>query len=502
MLVSIMRNSSVTQVAATSELQLEFDRETQQLLRRRFLWFSGTLIGLSLLAVLFITVAFFAFPAVAKAAQAGGKSAVQVAIDQNEWKRLAVTGGVTVLGLACYLGCFWLGWKRRDLVGEQFLRLTYLLVVVDGFMHVGLNHLPYAASLGLFGVFITHFLACCFLPWTPKQAMMPLIPVLLVWAVLRMTTSDAPIVVRTLGLAIGPLVGVPGVLLCMVRHSRRYELAERAFFYKRYRDVRRELVDARRIHEALFPREISQGPVQLAYRYEPMQQIGGDFLFAHAAGGSKLNVVLLDVTGHGILAALTVNRIWGELTRITAERPEIKPGELLCLLNRYAHLTLAPHSVYLTALCMQIDSERDELIYASGGHPPAFIIRADGSIEELFSTTFVLGACGGDDFEDGAAHVPFLPGDRLLAYTDGITETLGASGRLLGLAGLRAIMREVAPRRGPLADAVLAATDAKRVGARADDTLVVELRRSDTSMVAEAERAAARQPVQAVALPT
>ena len=293
-----------------------------------------------------------------------------------------------------------------------------------------------------------------------------------------------------------------GVLLCMVRHSRRYELAERAFFYKRYRDVRRELVDARRIHEALFPREISQGPVQLAYRYEPMQQIGGDFLFAHAAGGSKLNVVLLDVTGHGILAALTVNRIWGELTRITAERPEIKPGELLCLLNRYAHLTLAPHSVYLTAVCMQIDSERDELIYASGGHPPAFIIRADGSIEELFSTTFVLGACGGDDFEDGAAHVPFLPGDRLLAYTDGITETLGASGRLLGLAGLRAIMREVAPRRGPLADAVLAATDAKRVGARADDTLVVELRRSDTSMVAEAERAAARQPVQAVALPT
>jgi sigma-B regulation protein RsbU (phosphoserine phosphatase) len=266
----------------------------------------------------------------------------------------------------------------------------------------------------------------------------------------------------------------------MLRHSRRYELAERAFFYKRYRDVRRELVDARRIHEALFPREITQGPVQFSYRYEPMQQIGGDFIFVHEAAPGKLNVILLDVTGHGILAALTVNRIWGELTRITAERPDIKPGELLCLLNRYAHLTLATHSIYLTALCMRIDTHNDELIYASGGHPPAFIVRATGEIEELFSTTFVLGACSGEDFEDGAAHVPFLPGDRLVAYTDGITETLSATGRLLGLEGLRAIMRDVATRRGPLADAVLAATDAKRVGARADDTLVVELRRDNT----------------------
>ncbi len=502
MLVSFMKHSSVTQVAGTSELQLEFDRETQQLLRRRFLWFAGTLIGLAGIALLIVMVTFFAYPAAMKAVTAGGKAAPDVDISNTEWLRLGIVGGLGLVGLAVYVGCFWLAWKRRDLVGEQVLRLTYLLVVVDGLMHVGLDHLPHSPSIGLLGVFVTHFVACCFLPWTPRQAMMPLIPVLVLWAVLHMTTGDAPILVRTLGLAIGPLVGVPGVLLCMVRHSRRYEMAERAFFYKRYRDVRRELVDARRIHEALFPREITQGPVQLGYRYEPMQQIGGDFLFAHAAGPSKLNVVLLDVTGHGILAALTVNRIWGELTRITAERPEIKPGELLCLLNRYAHLTLAPHSVYLTALCIQIDTERDELIYASGGHPPAFIIRADGSLEELFSTTFVLGACGGDDFEDGAAHVPFLPGDRLLAYTDGITETLGSNGRLLGLEGLRAIMRDVSMRRGPLADAVLAATDAKRVGARADDTLVVELRRTDALMVAEAERAIARQPVQAVALPT
>jgi serine phosphatase RsbU (regulator of sigma subunit) len=371
------------------------------------------------------------------------------------------------------------------LVGEQFLRLTYLLVVVDGLLQVGLGHLPMGESMGIVGVFITHFLACCFLPWTPRQAIMPLIPVLLVWAVLHMTLSSSPMVLRTLGLIMGPLVGMPGVLLCMVRHSRRYELAERAFFYKRYRDVRRELVDARRIHEALFPREITQGPVQLSYRYEPMQQIGGDFLFAHQNGTGKLNVVLLDVTGHGILAALTVNRIWGELTRIMAERPDIKPGELLCLLNRYAHLTLAPHSVYLTALCMQIDPDRDELLYASGGHPPAFVVRADGSLEELFSTTFVLGACSGEDFEDGAAHVPFLPGDRLVAYTDGITETLASNGRLLGLEGLRAIMRDVALRRGPLADAVLGAADSRRVGARADDTLVVELRRGDAFVTSD-----------------
>jgi serine phosphatase RsbU (regulator of sigma subunit) len=475
-----MERSPVTLVAATSELQQEFDRETQQLLRRRFLWFSGTLICLSVIAILFMFIAFFAFPAAAKALSANTAGGVKVTINDNEWKGLALTMVVSCLGFACYVGSFWLAWKRRDLVGEQFLRLTYLLVVVDGFLQVGLDYMPIGQSMGIFGVFITHFLACCFLPWTPRQAMMPLIPVLLVWGTLHMILGNSPLPVRTFTLVLGPLVGVPGVLMCMLRHSRRYELAERAFFYKRYRDVRRELVDARRIHEALFPREITQGPVQFSYRYEPMQQIGGDFIFVHEAAPGKLNVILLDVTGHGILAALTVNRIWGELTRITAERPDIKPGELLCLLNRYAHLTLATHSIYLTALCMRIDTHNDELIYASGGHPPAFIVRATGEIEELFSTTFVLGACSGEDFEDGAAHVPFLPGDRLVAYTDGITETLSATGRLLGLEGLRAIMRDVATRRGPLADAVLAATDAKRVGARADDTLVVELRRDNT----------------------
>ncbi|HLP86206.1 MAG TPA: PP2C family protein-serine/threonine phosphatase [Phycisphaerales bacterium] len=480
-----MQSAPVTMAAGPSELQQEFDRETQQLLRRRFLWFSGTLIGLSIIALIVMTIGFFAFPAVAKAVQATNTPGVTVSINDTEWKNLAVTMTVSLIGLSVYVGCFWLAWKRRDLVGEQFLRLTYLLVVVDGFLQIGINYLPLGESLGIVGVFITHFLACCFLPWTPRQAMMPLIPVLLVWAVLHMTLSESSIAVRSFTLLMGPMVGAPGVLLCMIRHSRRYEMAERAFFYKRYRDVRRELVDARRIHEALFPRAITQGPVQLAYRYEPMQQIGGDFLFAHETQPGKLTVVVLDVTGHGILAALTVNRIWGELTRITAERPDIKPGELLCLLNRYAHLTLATHSVYLTALCLLIDTENDELIYASGGHPPAFIIRSSGEIEELFSTTFVLGACSGEDFEAGAAHVPFLPGDRLLAYTDGITETLGATGRLLGLDGLRAIMRDVSTRRGPLADAVLAATDAKRVGARADDTLVVELRRDSTYVSGE-----------------
>src|SRR5690606_28540475 len=92
----------------------------------------------------------------------------------------------------------------------------------------------------------------------------------------------------------------------------------------RYGEFRRELTDARRIHESLFPKPKCEGDVHFLYLYEPMRQIGGDYLFVSCAptdDGRRemLSFVVIDVTGHGIPAALTVNRLHGELSRLFAE---------------------------------------------------------------------------------------------------------------------------------------------------------------------------------------
>jgi serine phosphatase RsbU (regulator of sigma subunit) len=191
-----------------------------------------------------------------------------------------------------------------------------------------------------------------------------------------------------------------------------------------------------------------------------------------------VSVVLLDVTGHGIPAALTVNRLHGEMERVFAENPEIAPGEVLRLLNRYVHLTLATHSIYVTAMCVRVDPGRSLIEYASGGHPPAFIRAVDGTIEELTSTAFVLGACPAEAFDAGERELRFGPGDTLIAYTDGAIEATAEDGRMLRIEGLRRLVASVNSQRPDdwpirLREQVAAYRD----GPPADDTLFLTLHR-------------------------
>jgi sigma-B regulation protein RsbU (phosphoserine phosphatase) len=187
----------------------------------------------------------------------------------------------------------------------------------------------------------------------------------------------------------------------------------------------------------------------------------------------------MDVTGHGIAAALTVNRLYGEVERLFAEDPHAGPGDVLVALNRYVHLTLATHSIYVTALCLRVDQEAERLEYASGGHPPAFLCYADGRIDQLDSTSFVLGACAGADFQPSVQTRSFRPGDTLVAYTDGALECRNQSGRMLGVKGLAAMVDSAFKANGgsrhAMAAAVLAAVDSYRYGPPEDDTLIVEI---------------------------
>lgn len=402
----------------------------------------------------------------------------------SDWSRiLGLALGLinTLFAAACFLTA-----RRRRLRHDDLLRLSYVLVAADGMIRVGLAHLGTPGALGIVGVLLTHTLACAFLPWSPRQALRPVWPVVVVWAILHVAFGGVGRIEVWFGVLFSPFVAAPGVLICYLRDTSRLAEFKLRFFQKRYGEVRRELVDARRIHESLFPRPIKDGPILLSYEYEPMSQIGGDYLFAHRVQPRDdalgcLSVVVLDVTGHGISAALTVNRLYGELTRIFAEQPHVRPGEVLRLLNRYIHLTLADHSVFVTGLCLRADLDADIIEYANGGHPPAFLRAVDGTLHELESTAWVLGASGDTEFVPAPRTIPFGPGDSLIAYTDGAIECRGIDGALMSLAGLRRLIAAARTEHGGWPALVRNAVLGHRAGPPTDDTLVIEVSRSLTA---------------------
>jgi serine phosphatase RsbU (regulator of sigma subunit) len=190
-------------------------------------------------------------------------------------------------------------------------------------------------------------------------------------------------------------------------------------------------------------------------------------------------VVIIDITGHGISAALTVNRIHGELERLFGERSDISPGATLTALNHYVNVALAKHNVYATALCLRADPEEETIQWASAGHPPAFLRTAGGLLERLEPTAMMLGAGGDDGFEPAQQSMPLNRGDTVIAYTDGVIEARDQTGRMLTIEGMQAVMASLplVTESPTCADTVMTAVQRHRVGAVQDDTLIVELTR-------------------------
>lgn len=491
----------------TTEFGQEFEADRGRWLRRRFVWYTGIVGGAFVLLALLDFIDLLG----------GIEGRPTPAAVRAAWLQMLATllTGLMYLGSLAYVRTK-RQWQDEPIKVVFWLLLAYAILALvsaylgqragDRLTESGEIIPGQGIGLSWYGkMLLAHVLACLFLPWTPREAFRPILPILALNAIFILVAND-PFWVKLLALAMTPVIAAPGLAICWWRHSRYRDSFALKTLRGRYSEMKRELVDARRIHESLFPRPVLSGPVRFNYRYEPMRQIGGDYLYAFsppAAAGTQtardpriLSLVIVDVTGHGIPAALTVNRLHGELDRIFAEQPGTSPGEVLALLNRYVHLTLSSHSVYVTAFCARVDAERAVLEYASGGHPPAFLRAVDGTVEQLDSTSFVLGACAAADFQPEARALPFGPGDSVIIYTDGAIECRDATGKFFSVAGLqKTVARGTPDPSGGWPAAILGAVHRHRFGPPADDTLVVELHRPLGSEPTAPRSAAAARPV-------
>jgi serine phosphatase RsbU (regulator of sigma subunit) len=477
----------------TAEFRDEFEAERTGMLKRRILWYVAVFVLFGIMAQ---TLGKIVRILEIQPAQRAAMREYQTASEWLSW------GAYLIYALVFYM--VW----RRSLSRPQMLRLIFWVIVIVTGSTIVMSSLLLSSALerlqaaqgstmqqagitgpllvaGLTSIFVTHFFASLFIPWTLRESIRPfavLYGIYIVSSVLFVELAWWGYLV----LAVGSIVGAPGTVICWWRYSRHRDKFHYSKLRGRYGQMKQELTDARRIHESLFPMPVRSGPARMDFRYAPMGQIGGDYLYTFRFPGlpgddpdsEPLSVVLIDVTGHGIAAALTVNRLHGELERLFAEEPDISPGEVLVALNRYIHLTLATHSVYATAVCLRINTHDDTLQWASAGHPPVFVRTIDGRMEQLDSTTFVLGACAAGDFVADEQESRFCAGDTIIAYTDGAIEAMNARGRMLGVRGLRSIVLASHPdtdAQGGWSSAILREVDAHRHGPALDDTLIVEI---------------------------
>ncbi|MEM6314686.1 MAG: SpoIIE family protein phosphatase, partial [Planctomycetota bacterium] len=283
-----------------------------------------------------------------------------------------------------------------------------------------------AAGQALFGIlFLGHFISCLFIPWTFRESLFPGLVVFNAFVLILIADimfSGLPWWAAILLLVGGLAALVPGSLWCFWRYTRFPKVFRTRYEADRYKQLSKDLSGARQIHESVLPPQKGHGDVRLQYVYEPMSQIGGDLIYVRESDDDNgpLSVVLLDVTGHGVAAALTVNRLLGELDRIFGEDPDVPPGKVLAGLNHYVHLTLVRHGVFVTGLALRLEPGDDNgnLRYANAGHPPAFACRG-GECERLEPTTFMLGVMDESGFDPREESLHLDAGDGVMIYTDG-----------------------------------------------------------------------------------
>lgn len=202
-------------------------------------------------------------------------------------------------------------------------------------------------------------------------------------------------------------------------------------------DIVSELKLAQAIQATLLPPPIQRPNVECVARSIPTRYIGGDYVHCNVIEDRWLYMVLLDVSGHGISAAMVVARLHGMVRRLTLTKQ--RPLQMLERLNQASQRLLRHTYFFLTAVTARIDLHTGELDYATAGHPAQLLLREDGSVEELRTRNRLLGM--DDDIisrVEPSKRAMLQPGDSVVFFSDGLIEVLkDGRGDVLGEDGLR-----------------------------------------------------------------
>jgi serine phosphatase RsbU (regulator of sigma subunit) len=190
-----------------------------------------------------------------------------------------------------------------------------------------------------------------------------------------------------------------------------------------------ELEIARMVQARLFPQTLPPlGPLEYAGVCVQARQVGGDYYDFLNLGQERLGLVVGDIAGKGIAAALLMANLQANLRSQCAIALE-HPQRFLESVNQlFFENTI--ESAYATLFFAEYDTRACRLRYANCGHLPGLILRRDDALDRLASTCTVLGLF--EDWECSIGESHLSPGDTLVLYTDGVTEAFNDRGEEFG----------------------------------------------------------------------
>jgi len=208
--------------------------------------------------------------------------------------------------------------------------------------------------------------------------------------------------------------------------AERRALAEKAEAERR---LAQELEIAKQVQARLFPQHLPPlKTLDYAGRCLQARQVGGDYYDFLALGRERLGLVIGDISGKGIAAALLMANLQANLrSQYAMALDELE--RLLCSINRL-FCENTPDGSYATFFFSEYDDQAGRLRYANCGHLCALLLRGDDRVDRLESTATVLGLF--KDWDCSVGETSLVAGDTLALYTDGVTEAANGDGEEYG----------------------------------------------------------------------
>jgi sigma-B regulation protein RsbU (phosphoserine phosphatase) len=233
-----------------------------------------------------------------------------------------------------------------------------------------------------------------------------------------------------------------------------------------------ELKIAREIQQGLQPAMLPMtGWFHAAGSSIPSTQVGGDYFDVHQISPDAFVAVVADVSGKGVSSALLASLLQGTFLMASGDKSHIAPR--MSRLNEFL-LERTRGEKYATIFYSLLDSD-GTLTYSNAGHCAPFLLSLDGRMRNLHTTSMPVGMLEGSEFD--VVQMSMEPGDKLVIYSDGLTEAEGPDGKFFDTERLRECLRENAKMGAAgLHAAILSRLDVfTEGGAMRDDITVVVL---------------------------
>ncbi len=206
--------------------------------------------------------------------------------------------------------------------------------------------------------------------------------------------------------------------------------------------LQNELDVASKMQQSILPTVFPSGPTYKIFgTMHPAKDVGGDFFDIVRLADDKVGLAIADVSDKGVPAALFMmsSRTLLKGSAIGTEAP----GDVLTEVNNLLNEDETT-GMFVTMLYAVYDPATGVFTYASGGHDPPLVVRADGTSElKPLTGGIALGVLGGFEYRQDSFQLE--PGDTVCLYTDGVTEATNQQGELMGIEGIQELFASAPP---------------------------------------------------------